>query len=263
MNKIISSLFQASCFAFSCLLASMPAFAQEVPITADGTTDTNITTPDGSNFDIDGGDRAGGNLFHSFGNFSVPNGGSANFLNPTDIENIISRVTGGKISTIEGLIRANGSANLFLINPAGIVFGSGARLDIGGSFLGSTADSLVFPEGEFSAVNAQGKPLLKINAPIGLNLRDNPAPITLKDSTAQILVGKNLSLVGGNISLDNSALFLSGGRIELGGLSAAGTITFNQDASLKFADNVAKSDISLINNSILGLDSVGGGDNSY
>ncbi|MGL5872299.1 MAG: filamentous hemagglutinin N-terminal domain-containing protein [Xenococcaceae cyanobacterium] len=259
MNKIISSLFQASCFAFSSLLASMPAFAQEVPITADGTTDTNITTPDGSNFDLDGGDRAGGNLFHSFGDFSVPNGGSANFLNPTDIENIISRVTGGKISTIEGLIRANGSANLFLINPAGIVFGQNASLNIGGSFLGSTADSLVFPDGEFSALNAQGKPLLTINAPIGLNLRDNPAPITLKNSTTSIQVGKNLSLVGGNISLDNSALFLSGGKIELGGLSAAGTITFNQDASLKFPDNVAKSDISLINNSLLSLNSFGGG----
>jgi filamentous hemagglutinin family protein len=253
INRVIFALLS---------LCSLPVsvVAQEAPITADGTTATNVTTPDGSNFDLSGGDKAGGNLFHSFGNFSVPNGGSANFLNSPDIVNIINRVTGGKISEINGLLRANGSANLFLINPAGIVFGSGASLNIGGSFLGSTADSLVFPDGEFSAVNAEGKPLLTINAPIGLGIRDNPAPITLNNSTVEINAGKNVSLVGGNISLDNSELSLSGGRIELGGLSAAGTITFNRDDSLKFPDNVAKSDITLSNNSFISLDSsvVGG-----
>jgi filamentous hemagglutinin family protein len=219
---------------FSLCLLPGEAIAQEAPITSDGTTATDVTTPDGSNFDINGGDKAGGNLFHSFGNFSVPNGGSANFLNSPDIVNIINRVTGGKISDIQGLISAQGGANLFLINPAGIVFGANASLNIGGSFLGSTADSLLFDDGtEFSATNPT-KPLLTVNAPIGLNLRDNPGDITLNNSTVEINAGKNVSLVGGNIALDNSELSLSGGRIELGGLSAAGTITFNQDGSLKF-----------------------------
>jgi filamentous hemagglutinin family protein len=190
--------------AFLLCLLPLPTKGQE--ITTDGTTNTEVTSPDGQNFDIDGGDKAGGNLFHSFGNFGVPTGGSANFLNSPDVQNIIDRVTGGNVSNIDGLIKANGSANLFLINPAGIIFGQNARLDIGGSFLGSTADSLLFNDGtEFSAVNAQNKPLLTVNAPIGLNLRDNPGDIVNRsqalDRTGEFASGlevnqdKNLSLI--------------------------------------------------------------------
>jgi large exoprotein involved in heme utilization and adhesion len=81
----IKAELQRAIFALvSLCLLPASAIAQEAPITADGTTATSITTTDGSNFDIDGGDKAGGNLFHSFGNFSVPNAGSANFLNSPD-----------------------------------------------------------------------------------------------------------------------------------------------------------------------------------
>lgn len=200
LNKAIFALFS---------LCSLPtaAVAQEALITTDGTTATQITTPDSNNFDINGGDKAGGNLFHSFGNFSVPDGGSANFLNSPDIVNIINRVTGGNISEINGLLKTNGSANLFLINPAGIIFGQNARLDIGGSFLGSTADSLLFDDGtEFSATNLT-KPLLTINAPIGLNLRDNPSPISNNSvSGVQVQPGKNITLIGGNLSFDGGKI---------------------------------------------------------
>ena len=80
-----------------CLASINTATAQ---VSSDGTLSTTVTSPDGSNFTIDNGDRAGGNLFHSFSQFSVPNGGSAVFQNPTDVQNIISRVTGGAISNI-------------------------------------------------------------------------------------------------------------------------------------------------------------------
>ncbi len=188
-------------------------------VTTDGTTSTTVTSPDGSNFTINDGDRAGANLFHSFQDFSVPINGSASFNNAVDIQNIFSRVTGGKISNIDGLIKANGSANLFLINPAGIIFGQNARLDIGGSFLGSTADNLLFPEGEFSAVDLDNPPLLTINAPIGLGIRDNPGDIVnqsvANDVGLQVNEGEAISLVGGNVSLEGGFVTAPGGTVQV------------------------------------------------
>ena len=175
-------------------------------VTTDGTTSTTVNI-DEKNFEIKDGDRYGSNLFHSFQDFSVPNGGSAFFDNNPDIVNIFSRVTGGNISSIDGLIRANGSANLFLINPAGIIFGEGASLDVGGSFYGSTADSILFPDDvEFSATNTQAEPVLTINSPISLGFHDNPGDIVnYSVNGLGILSAKTLALVGGNVSFDGGA----------------------------------------------------------
>jgi filamentous hemagglutinin family protein len=148
-------------------------------VTPDGTTSTTINQ-DGNNFTIEQGDRVGDNLFHSFNEFSVPTGGSAAFNNAGDIINIFSRVTGGKVSDINGLISAKGTANLFLINPNGIVFGENAALNLGGSFYASTASSIVFSDDiEFSATNVDVPPLLTINMPIGLSFQDNPRDIAV------------------------------------------------------------------------------------
>ncbi len=150
-----SSKLVSTSLVLCCSLCT--AIETKAQVRADGTTSTTVTSPDGDNFTIEDGNtpEGGNNLFHSFQDFSVPTNGSAFFNNADAIKNIFSRVTGANPSNIDGLIRANGSANLFLINPAGIIFGRNARLDIGGSFVGSTADSILFPDGEFSANDLQ------------------------------------------------------------------------------------------------------------
>ena len=242
---LLSILFSIT-FSNSVLAQARPHSEKTPPqsflaqITTDGTTSTTVTPTD-TGVQIDNGDRAEGNLFHSFDRFSIPTGTEAYFNNANDIVNIFSRVTGGNISNIDGLLRANGSANLFLINPAGIVFGEGARLQLGGSFYGSTADSIVFNDGEFSA-NLDNPPLITVNAPIGLNFRDEPGTITVRGDglgkrfSADLIDTENalrvndtatLGLLGGSLNLEGATLKTPGGRIELGSVGDNQTVSLN------------------------------------
>ncbi|MBW4595018.1 MAG: filamentous hemagglutinin N-terminal domain-containing protein [Brasilonema angustatum HA4187-MV1] len=258
MKKLSLFVFTLPLATIATLAPLTIAVAQQV--TSDGTVSTTVTTPDGKNFNINDGTTRGGNLFHSFKEFSVPTGGSATFNNAANIQNIISRVTGGSVSTIDGLIRTLGKANLFLLNPAGIIFGPNASLNIGGSFLGSTAHSFVFDNNfEFSATNPQAPPLLTITAPIGLRYRDNPQNITNQSAGLQVASGNSFALVGGNVSLNDGIVLAPGGRIELGGLSTAGTVGLNGDGSLSFPAGVQRGDISLTNGATVDVRGTGTG----
>ncbi|MCG6134039.1 MAG: filamentous hemagglutinin N-terminal domain-containing protein [Nostoc sp. LLA-1] len=192
---------------------------------------------------IEDGTRSGMNLFHSFEHFSVDDGSIVEFKNAADIHNIISRVTGKSISQIDGILRANGTANLFLINPNGIVFGTNAALDIGGSFVASTATSLNFADGtKFMTTAAPTTPLLTVTAPIGLQFGTTAAPIrnqsqaSSPDGTTNILdqpvglqvqPGKTLALVGGDIVLEGGSLTAASGQIELGSVGSNSLVSLN------------------------------------
>ncbi|NET03355.1 MAG: filamentous hemagglutinin N-terminal domain-containing protein [Symploca sp. SIO2B6] len=148
---------------------------------------------------IEGGAIRDSNLFHSFQEFNVQDGQRVYFSNPMGIENILSRVTGNNLSQILGTLGVDGQANLFFINPNGVVFGANAQLDIAGSLLVSTAESFAFEDGSFfSATNPQAPPLLTINLTPGLQYRTNqPRAIT---NQANLSVGDNLTLSGGAIN---------------------------------------------------------------
>ena len=129
---------------------------------------------------IEGGAIRGSNLFHSFQEFNVEALQRVYFNNPSAIENILTRVTGENISNILGTLGVDGAANLFLLNPNGIVFGANARLDINGSFFATTAESIVFEEFDFSTSNPTAPPLLTINRPIGLRIGETPGEIVVR-----------------------------------------------------------------------------------
>ena len=141
------------------------ALAQIIPDTTLGNENSTVTST-GALDQIDGGATRGANLFHSFQEFNIGNGRSALFSNPPGIENILSRVTGANPSNILGMLGVSGgNANLFLINPNGIIFGQNASLNVGGSFVASTANAVQFGNiGFFSATDKNiPSPLLTIN----------------------------------------------------------------------------------------------------
>jgi filamentous hemagglutinin family protein len=245
----------------SALLSSSPTAAQIVP---DATLPVNSTvTPQGNTNLIEGGTTAGTNLFHSFQEFSVPTSSTAFFNNAADIQNILTRVTGGSISNIDGTLRANGTANLFLLNPNGIIFGPNARLNIGGSFIGSTANGLNFTDGTFfSATPAPTTPLLTISVPIGLQYGSGAGSVQVRGSSLEVNPGKTLALAGGNVSMDGGQLVAPGGHVELVGVAAEGSVglSANGDSlSLSFPQGVGRADVSLTNQAEVNVLAGGGG----
>ncbi|MFB2879115.1 filamentous hemagglutinin N-terminal domain-containing protein [Floridanema aerugineum] len=213
------------------LVLSHPTSAQIVPdrslpnnsiVTPTNDTSPEITTPGQGTpviHLINGGTQAGKNLFHSFQEFSLPTGHTANFNNSVDIQNIITRVTGNSISNIDGLIKANGSANLFILNPNGIIFGPNAQLNIGGAFIASTAQAINFADGtQFNANSTGNTPLLTVSVPLGLQI-NSPAisspGITVQGSNLQVNSGQTISLVANQINFIGGNLKAENGRIEL------------------------------------------------
>jgi filamentous hemagglutinin family protein len=244
------------------LTTNISAFAQ---VTTDQSLGTQVIN-NGPFYFIEGGTTVGNiNLFHSFSSFSIPNGGAGIFLNDSSITNIFARVTGGTASDIQGFIRTQGTANLFLMNPNGIIFGENAVLDIRGSFVATTANAIQFPGGaEFSLTSpiTPQNTLLSVNptaflfnqiANQGANSIENRGILAVPNNKSLILLGGRMSPTPestGQIFMDGGAVGARDGRVEIGGLSAPGTVGLNVDNnkfSLTFPDGIPKTDISLVN----------------
>ncbi|MBW4505107.1 MAG: S-layer family protein [Scytonematopsis contorta HA4267-MV1] len=250
----------------SCVLTANVSQGQIVP---DTTLPTNSTvTRTGNIFSINGGTTAGNNLFHSFERFDVPTQTEAFFNNASSIENIFTRVTGGTVSNIDGVLRGNANANLFLINPNGIIFGANASLNIGGSFVGTTADAIGFGSGNiFSASSTnQQQPLLTINPSALVFNQINKQPIINRSSNSgtglRVPANRSLLLVGSGISLEGGKLTAPGGRVELASIAGSGTVELlgnNTNLQLNVPTSISRADISLSNAALVNVIAPPGG----
>ena len=234
--------------------------------------ENSVVVPDVSVNRIDGGAIRGHNLFHSFSEFNVSEGQGVYFNNPQGITNIFSRVTGNNSSSILGKLGVLGNANLFLMNPNGIIFGPHASLDLGGSFVATTANAIQFNEqGVFSASSPETPPLLTVNPSAFIFNRLRPSSISLNSSREvagqrkfydsyfqiigltdtfglQVPDGHSLILLGGDVTLTDSHLNALEGRVELGSVAETGTVGLtveNNTLSLNFPNNIALGDVSL------------------
>ncbi|MEL6927607.1 MAG: filamentous hemagglutinin N-terminal domain-containing protein [Cyanobacteria bacterium J06600_6] len=257
-----------------------PTVSQVIP---DNTLDTesSIVTADDSEIAdlIKGGAVRGTSLFHSFEEFGITTGERVYFANPNGIANILSRVTGNNVSEILGTLGVKGSANLFLLNPNGIVFGENAALDLNGSFLATTADSFEFAEDGYSyaATNPDLPPLLKVNIPVGLQFGSNAGEIEVQGTGHNLILnpqltinrilrepelglqvreGNTLALVGGDINLRGGNLTAPGGKIVLGSLGQSAKVDLqlrNREIAFDFQNSHTFGDIELAGSSSLDL----------
>ena len=195
-------------------LAGAPANSQLITPAQDGTGTT--VTPRGQEFNIQGGTRSGANLFHSFDKFNVRSGQTANFITTKDTRNVLGRVKGGA-SYINGLIQVLGSnSNLFLMNPAGIMFGKNARLNIPASFSVTTATGIGFDNNNFwfKAMGTNDYANL-VGTPSGYRFDvSKPGSIVIDEGNLALKPGENLTLSGGTV-VTTGELSSPGGNITV------------------------------------------------
>ena len=272
-----------------CLIA--PTFAQSniVPDNTLGNENSRVEVLNSGGSPVDrisGGAIGGKNLFHSFQEFNIGDGRTADFINPSNnIQNILTRVTGNNPSNIFGTLRVSNSSgvtsnpNFFLINPNGIVFGENASLDVGGSFAASTANGIEFGEqGFFSATQPETPQLLTVN-PSALFFNQVAAASIENQSTIdagqdpsnsfdtfglRVPDGNSFLLAGGDINIDAGGIVAFGGRIDLSSIAGVGRVELNQDdndnLSLSLPDTTSRGNINFTNGAGVIVSAGGGGD---
>lgn len=210
MKKLTNKVFAAS-------FLSLSMAAAHAQIVTDGTTGAQQTLT-GTNVTVFEalGTRTGDNLFHSFSTFSVATGQTVNFTGSSDIQNVISRVTGGDISTIDGTLSSNvGSANFFFLNPNGIVIGSGAQIDVPAAIYLSTAETLVFSDGNEFSTDLNSTSTLTLDSPESFGFLGAQGDVSITGAVLDQASGSSLHVSAANINVSDSMLTVTDGTIEM------------------------------------------------
>jgi filamentous hemagglutinin family protein len=218
------------------LIRAEVSLAQVIPDGSLGSENSvvNATTLPNTLLLISGGAERSRQLFHSFQTFNVAPSQQVLFSPSGNISNIFARVTGGNASTILGTLGVVGPANLFLLNPQGILFGPNAQLALGGSFVATTADGFLFGAQTFSAISPQAAPMLTVTVPIGLGFGANPGAIVNRSTANGVGLGvtpfHTLGLLGGDVAIEGGRITVGSGRIELGSFKTD-TVRLNPNPS--------------------------------
>lgn len=212
-------------------IAAKPLSAQPIVPAADG-TDT-VVIPNGNQLDITGGSLSGdgANLFHSFSQFGLDANQTANFLSNPNIQNILGRVTGGNPSIINGLIQVTGgNSNLYLMNPAGIVFGSGASLNVPADFTATTANGIGFGKNWFNATGTNDYSAL-VGTPSTLAFTTSQPGSIINAGNLAVNQGQNLTLVGGTV-VNTGQLTAPSGTITMTAVPGSNLVRLSQAGHL-------------------------------
>ncbi|HEY9672850.1 MAG TPA: CHAT domain-containing protein [Waterburya sp.] len=257
--RVVGSLLSS----FLLVEVSVPKLVRGQPIQVANDGTGTVVTPIGNHFDIKGGTLSGdrSNLFHSFERFGLSPGQTANFLSSPEIRNILGRVVGGEPSTINGLIQVTGgNSNLFLMNPAGIVFGTGARLNVPADFSVTTANGIGFGTGWFNASGENNYAAL-VGTPsiFGFTMMHPGSIINMGDLAVK--PGQNLTLLGGTI-VSTGKLDAPGGQLLVSALPGERMLHLSQPGHVLSLEVLKPTDWTLPVLSLPQLLTGGGGGNA-
>ena len=255
---ILLPKYWLSLLSIALILCDFPLSATaQTHIESDGTTGSLVnglvdTACTGGVCQITGGLDVNSSVFHSFDRFSLSSGDEAQFES-SGIDRIFTRITGGEISDLDGLISATSDTDLFFLNPNGVVFGPNASLNIGGSFIGSTADSILFDNGAIFSASQTTIPnaLLTINVPTGLQYGQTPGSILVEGAGNNLVInpdflnvdrsnrptglqvnsGQTLALLGGPVTLRGGNITAEAGRIEVGSVGSQQEVELSRTSS--------------------------------
>ncbi|MBE9124706.1 MULTISPECIES: CHAT domain-containing protein [unclassified Coleofasciculus] len=229
MKKVTQSLVAIGCIV---TITSKPLQAQLIIPASDGAGTT--ITADGNRYDINGDTLSGdaANLFHSFEQFGLNSGQIANFISNPQVRNILGRVVGGSPSIIDGLIQVTGgNSNLFLLNPAGIVFGSNAQLNVPASFMATTATGIGFGDNHWFNALGENDYQNLLGTPTQFAFDVAQVGSIINAGNLAVSQGQNLTLLGGNV-INTGQLSAPGGNILLAAVPGETLVRINQPGNL-------------------------------